>query len=233
MKQENCIVDLQDLSKSFVRGTQVLEIFRGFSLEVAAGEFLAVVGPSGAGKSTLLNLIGGLDKPTSGTVTVAGFRIDKMNGNQLADWRARHVGFIFQFYNLLPWMTARANVEVPLLLTSIKTKERQSRIEVALKLVGLEDRGTHRPLELSGGEQQRVAIARALVADPPLLICDEPTGDLDAENSRAICDLLKALTERYGKTCIIVSHDPMIATYASRIVKLDKERAHSRPAADS
>jgi putative ABC transport system ATP-binding protein len=225
MTEPTCIVSLQDVSKRFVRGSQVIEVFHGLDLTVAAGEFLAVVGPSGAGKSTLLNMIGGIDRPSSGCITVANRRVDLLQGNELADWRARNVGFIFQFYNLLPWMTAYSNVEVPLLLTSIGKVERRARIEFALQLVGLADRRDHRPTELSGGEQQRVAIARAIIADPPLLICDEPTGDLDARNAREICELLKALSQRHGKTCIVVSHDPLVASYASRIMNLDKERS--------
>lgn len=224
MQEQPCIVRLHEVCKRFVRGSQVIEVFQRLDLTVDRGEFLAVVGPSGAGKSTLLNLIGGLDKPSGGSITVANRRIDQMRGNELADWRATNLGFIFQFYNLLPWMTAYSNVEVPLLLTPMKRAERRTRIDFALKLVGLADRQNHRPSELSGGEQQRVAIARAIIADPALLICDEPTGDLDGKNAREVCDLLKALSEHYGKTCIVVSHDPVVATYASRVVTLDKER---------
>jgi putative ABC transport system ATP-binding protein len=180
------------------------------------------MGPSGSGKTTMLNLIAGLDQPTSGEVLVAGDRIDSLSRAALAAWRARNIGFVFQFYNLLPVMTAEANVEVPLLLTSLSRSERRKRVETALQLVGLPDRGKHKPSELSGGQQQRVAIARALVADPTLLVCDEPTGDLDRRSAEEVMNLLQALSRTQGKTIVMVTHDPKAAEYASRELHLDK-----------
>jgi putative ABC transport system ATP-binding protein len=191
-------------------------------LDIRSGEFLALMGPSGSGKTTMLNLIAGLDQPTSGEVAVAGERIDGLSRAALANWRARHIGFIFQFYNLLPVLTAEANVEVPLLLTHLSKAQRRDRVQTALKLVGLADRGKHKPNELSGGQQQRVAIARAIVADPTLLVCDEPTGDLDRQNAEEIMNLLQALNRTQGKTIVMVTHDPKAAEYASRELHLDK-----------
>jgi putative ABC transport system ATP-binding protein len=193
-------------------------------LEIAAGEFLALMGPSGSGKTTTLNLIAGLDQPTSGEVIVGTERIDKLSRAALANWRARHIGFIFQFYNLLPVLSAEANVEVPLLLTNLSRAQRKQRVRTALELVGLADRAKHKPGELSGGQQQRVAIARAIVADPTLLVCDEPTGDLDRQSAEEIMNLLKALNQSQGKTIVMVTHDPRAADYASRELHLDKGR---------
>jgi putative ABC transport system ATP-binding protein len=191
-------------------------------LDVRAGEFLALMGPSGSGKTTLLNLIGGLDRPTGGEVVVAGEHIDDLSGGALAKWRSRHVGFVFQFYNLMPTLSAERNVELPLLLTHLSAAERRKNVEAALALVSLTDRKKHKPAELSGGQQQRVAIARAIVADPTLLVCDEPTGDLDRETAEEILTLLQHLNREAGKTVIMVTHDPKAASFASRIVHLDK-----------
>jgi putative ABC transport system ATP-binding protein len=205
-----------------VRGKQRVEVLKNLDLAVERGEFLALMGPSGSGKTTLLNLIGGLDRPDRGEIDVAGARIDRMSAGQLAKWRARHVGFIFQFYNLLPVLTAERNVEVPLLLTKLTAKERRRNVAAALALVGLTERAKHKPAELSGGQQQRVAIARALVADPTLLVCDEPTGDLDRETSESILGLLELLNRKHGKTIVMVTHDPRAAEHASRRLVVDK-----------
>ena len=216
------LVSIRNVIKGYVRGRQRVEVLHALNLDVDAGEFLALMGPSGSGKTTLLNLIGGLDKPDRGEITVAGERIDQLSSGQLAKWRARHVGFIFQFYNLLPVLTAERNVEVPLLLTRLGAKERKRNVYAALELVGLADRAKHKPSELSGGQQQRVAIARALVADPTLLVCDEPTGDLDRETSDAILGLLQLLNRTHGKTIVMVTHDPRAAEHASRRLYVDK-----------
>src|SRR5262245_15321061 len=193
------LVAIRNVVKGYVRGKQRVEVLHSLNLDVEAGEFLALMGPSGSGKTTLLNLIGGLDRPDKGEISVAGQRIDQLSSGQLAKWRARHVGFIFQFYNLLPVLTAERNVEVPLLLTKLSSRERKRNVQAALELVGLADRGKHKPSELSGGQQQRVAIARALVADPTLLVCDEPTGDLDRETSGYVLKLHVQLKRRQGK----------------------------------
>jgi putative ABC transport system ATP-binding protein len=216
------LVVLKQVVKRYKRGRQVLEVLHNLDLEVAAGEFLALMGPSGSGKTTLLNLIGGLDRPTLGEVDVAGERIDQLSGGQLAAWRARHVGFVFQFYNLMPTLSAERNVELPLLLTPLSGAQRKKNVEAALTLVGLLDWRKHKPNELSGGQQQRVAIARAIVADPTLLVCDEPTGDLDRETAEEVLGLLQQLNKGHGKTVIMVTHDPKAASFASRIVNLDK-----------
>jgi len=216
------LVSIRNVVKGYVRGKQRVEVLHGINLEVQSGEFLALMGPSGSGKTTLLNLIGGLDRPDKGEITVAGERIDRLSSGQLAKWRARHVGFIFQFYNLLPVLTAERNVEVPLLLTKLGSRERQRNVRAALELVGLADRAKHKPAELSGGQQQRVAIARALVADPTLLVCDEPTGDLDRETSESILGLLQLLNRKQGKTIVMVTHDPRAADHASRRLYVDK-----------
>ena len=218
------VVSLSNVTKSYVRGKQKVEVLHGIDLAIASGEFLALMGPSGSGKTTMLNLIAGLDQPTSGEVSVAGNRIDQLSRGALADWRARHIGFIFQFYNLLPVLTAEANVEVPLLLTNLSRAQRRQRVQIALQLVGLADRAKHKPNELSGGQQQRVAIARAIVADPTLLVCDEPTGDLDRQSAEEIMNLLQALNRTQGKTIVMVTHDPRAAEYASRELHLDKGR---------
>jgi putative ABC transport system ATP-binding protein len=216
------IVSMKGVAKAYVRGKQRVEVLRGIELEVAQSEFLALMGPSGSGKTTLLNLIGGLDRVDRGEITVAGERLDTLSPSKLTKWRARHVGFIFQFYNLLPVLTAERNVEVPLLLTKLSAKERRRNVAAALELVGLADRAKHKPGELSGGQQQRVAIARALVSDPSVLVCDEPTGDLDRETSDAILGLLQLLNRSHGKTIVMVTHDPRAADHASRRLYVDK-----------
>src|SRR6188768_4031863 len=218
----SALVSIRKVVKGYVRGKQRVEVLHSLDLDVAAGEFLALMGPSGSGKTTLLNLIGGLDRPDRGEIEVAGQRIDRLSSGQLAKWRARHVGFIFQFYNLLPVLTAERNVEVPLLLTNLSSRERKRNVQAALDLVGLADRAKHKPAELSGGQQQRVAIARALVADPTLLVCDEPTGDLDRETSESILELLQLLNEHQHKTIVMVTHDPRAANFASRRLYVDK-----------
>ncbi len=224
------LVVLKHVVKRYRRGRQVLEVLHNLDLEVAPGEFLALMGPSGSGKTTLLNLIGGLDRPTEGEVYVAGERIDQLSGGQLAAWRARHVGFVFQFYNLMPTLSAERNVELPLLLTPLSGAQRKTNVEAALTLVGLLDWRKHKPNELSGGQQQRVAIARAIVADPTLLVCDEPTGDLDRETAEDVLGLLQQLNRGHGKTIIMVTHDPKAASFASRIVNLDKGALVAAPA---
>ena len=218
------IVSIKNVVKRYTRGKQKVEVLHGIDLEVAAGDFLALMGPSGSGKTTLLNLIGGLDRPDQGEVTVAGQRIDRLSSGQLAKWRARHVGFIFQFYNLLPVLSAERNVEVPLLLTDLSRGQRKKNVAAALALVGLSDRAKHKPSELSGGQQQRVAIARAIVADPTLLVCDEPTGDLDRETAEEILELLQILNRQHNKTIIMVTHDSRAADHASRRLYVDKGR---------
>jgi putative ABC transport system ATP-binding protein len=216
------LVSLQNVVKRYQRGKQSVEVLHGVNLTIQQGEFVALMGPSGSGKTTLLNLIAGLDQPTAGEVTVAGERIDRLSGTRLANWRARHIGFVFQFYNLLPVLSAEKNVEVPLLLTKLSAKQRRQNVQAALQLVGLADRATHKPTELSGGQQQRVSIARALVADPTLLVCDEPTGDLDRESAEEILKLLQMLNRTQGKTIIMVTHDPLAADHASRTLHVDK-----------
>ncbi len=216
------IVEIKQVSKTYTRGKQKVEVLTALDLEVAKGDFLALMGPSGSGKTTLLNLIGGLDQPTAGQVLVDGQRIDNLGSSALAAWRARHVGFVFQFYNLMPMLTAQKNVELPLLLTNLSGAERAQRARIALTVVGLADRASHKPNELSGGQAQRVAIARALVADPTLLVCDEPTGDLDRRTADEILGLLQTLNREHGKTIIMVTHDPKAAEYATHQVHMDK-----------
>ena len=216
------LVEVQNLTKTYSRGGEELVVLDNLSLNVPKEDFLALMGPSGSGKSTLLNLIGGLDTPSSGSVSVDGERIDQMNSNQLSNWRASHVGFIFQFYNLLPVLTAQKNVELPLLLTKLSRSQREEHVETALTIVDLLDRSSHKPNELSGGQQQRVAIARALVSDPDILVCDEPTGDLDRGTATEILELLKILNNDHGKTILMVTHDPMAAEFAKRTLHLDK-----------
>ncbi|KFN43317.1 ABC transporter ATP-binding protein [Arenimonas oryziterrae] len=216
------LVTIRQLTKNYTRGKQTVEVLHGIDLEIPRGDFVALMGPSGSGKTTLLNLIGGLDTPSGGSVSVDGKRIDQFKGGELAKWRAEHVGFVFQFYNLLPVLSALKNVELPLLLTKMGGAERAKRAQVALTLVGLADRGSHKPSELSGGQEQRVAIARALVTDPTLLVCDEPTGDLDRKTADEILGLLQVLNREHGKTIIMVTHDPKAAEFASRTVHLDK-----------
>ena len=216
------LVRAVDLHKEFRRGGERIDVLQGLDLEIAAGDFLALMGPSGSGKTTLLNLLGGLDSPTRGTIAVGGEQIEKMSSGQLARWRAAHVGFVFQLYNLLPVLTAERNVELPLLLTRLSRAERRRHVEVALRVVGLTDRAKHYPRQLSGGQEQRVGIARAIVTDPTLLLCDEPTGDLDRRSGDEILDLLQALNRESGKTIVMVTHDPHAAARASRVLYLDK-----------
>lgn len=216
------LVILKDISRVYQKGRERVEVLHNLNLTIKEGDFLALMGPSGSGKTTLLNLIGGLDKPTEGTVEVGGAALHKMSSSALSKWRARHIGFIFQFYNLLPVLTAQKNVELPLLLTNLSGRERANRAATALSIVGLEDRASHYPRELSGGQEQRVAIARAVVSDPTLLLCDEPTGDLDRETANEILGLLQALNEEYKKTIVMVTHDELAAEYATQILHLDK-----------
>jgi putative ABC transport system ATP-binding protein len=222
------IISLKNVAKHYTRGKQRVDVLHGLDLDCEAGEFLALMGPSGSGKTSLLNLIGGLDKPDQGDVVVAGERIQQLSGAQLAKWRSRHVGFVFQFYNLLPVLTAARNVEVPMLLTRLSNAARRRSVTAALELVGLADRASHKPAELSGGQQQRVAIARAIVTDPTLLICDEPTGDLDRDNAEQILGLLQLLNRQHGKTIVMVRHDPRAADHASRRLYLDKGRLRAQ-----
>lgn len=219
---ENALVKVKGVTKSFRRGAEEIHVLSGLDLNVMEGEFLALMGPSGSGKSTLLNLIGGLDSADAGAVEVGSDRIDQLSGRQLAAWRARHVGLVFQFYNLLPVLTAERNVELPLLLSHLSKSDRHKHVEVALKVVGLSHRAHHYPRQLSGGEQQRVGIARAIVTDPTLLLCDEPTGDLDRKSGDEILSLLQALNREHGKTIVMVTHDPHASVRASRTVYLDK-----------
>jgi len=216
------LVDVRDIHKTFFRGGEKIDVLQGLSVAVAKGEFLALMGPSGSGKSTLLNLIGGLDRPTSGSVVVGGVKISDLPDGKLTAWRARHVGFVFQMYNLLPALTAERNVELPLLLTSLSGARRKQQVATALSLVGLTDRTKHYPRQLSGGQEQRVGIARAIVTDPTLLLCDEPTGDLDRRAGDEILDLLQALNREHGKTIIMVTHDPHAAERAGRVLQLEK-----------
>ena len=219
---DNKLIEIRDLSKVYHRGKQTVEVLHHIDLDVEAGDFLALMGPSGSGKTTLLNLIGGLDLPTRGSISVGGQRIDELGAGALAKWRAAHVGFIFQFYNLMPMLSAQRNVELPLLLTKLSGAERRKRAALALQLVGLADRVSHKPGELSGGQQQRVSIARAIVSDPTLLVCDEPTGDLDRQSAEDVLSLLRALNRDHGKTILMVTHDPKAAEYANRTLHLDK-----------
>jgi len=216
------LVDIHNVTKTYVRGKQKIEVLHGIDLEIPEGDFVALMGPSGSGKTTLLNLIGGLDHPSSGSIRVGDQQIDRMSSGQLSRWRADHIGFVFQFYNLLPVLSAQRNVELPLLLKDMNAAERRRRAAIALELVGLADRGSHKPSELSGGQEQRVAIARALVSDPTLLVCDEPTGDLDRSTADEILTLLRRLNSEHGKTIVMVTHDPKAAEFARRTVHLDK-----------
>jgi putative ABC transport system ATP-binding protein len=216
------LIEIRDLSKVYERGKQKVEVLHHISLDIAEGDFLALMGPSGSGKTTLLNLIGGLDAPSGGRIDIAGQRIDQLNAGSLARWRASHVGFVFQFYNLMPMLSAQCNVELPLLLTKLSGAQRKKNAAIALQLVGLQDRGAHKPGELSGGQQQRVAIARAIVSDPTLLVCDEPTGDLDRQSAEDALGLLRLLNREHGKTIVMVTHDPKAAEYANQTLHLDK-----------
>jgi putative ABC transport system ATP-binding protein len=219
---DSALVRIRNVTKHYKRGAETVHVLESLDLDVVKGEFLALMGPSGSGKSTLLNLIGGLDRPTQGTIEVAGERLDTLSDSRLARWRSEHIGFIFQMYNLLPVLTAARNVELPLLLTKLGRAERQKRVSTALALVGLADRAKHKPRELSGGQEQRVGIARAIVTDPTILLCDEPTGDLDRKSGDEILDLLSALNREHGKTIIMVTHDPHAAQRAGRTVHLEK-----------
>jgi putative ABC transport system ATP-binding protein len=216
------LFELKNLVKRFVKGKESISIFDGLNMNIKQGDFLAIMGPSGSGKTTLLNLLGGVDQPTSGEISFDGKRVDSLSEGQLAKWRANNIGFIFQFYNLMPMLNAARNVELPLLLTNLSAKERMKRVQTALKLVGLEDRAKHMPNEMSGGQQQRVAIARAVVSDPKLLLCDEPTGDLDRQTADEILKMLQLLNRQFGKTIVMVTHDPAAARYATHTLHLDK-----------
>jgi putative ABC transport system ATP-binding protein len=224
------LVRVDRVEKLFHRGSEEIHVLSDLSLDVASGEFLALMGPSGSGKSTLLNLIGGLDRPTRGSVAVGGERVDQLSDRQLAHWRARHVGFIFQLYNLMPVLNAEQNVELPLLLTHLSKSERKKHVDTALSVVGLSHRAKHFPRTMSGGEQQRVGIARGIVTDPTILLCDEPTGDLDRKAGDGILDLLQALNREHGKTIIMVTHDPHASARAGRTVHLDKGQLSNEPA---
>jgi putative ABC transport system ATP-binding protein len=217
-----CLVCVRNLDKIYTRGNEDIHVLQGLNLEVDSGDFVAFMGPSGSGKTTLLNLLGGLDLPTSGSITVAGDEITHMSAGKLTNWRARHVGFIFQMYNLIPVLTAFQNVELPLLLTRLSKAERRKHVETALAVVGLADRMKHFPRQLSGGQEQRVAIARAIVADPTFLLCDEPTGDLDRKSADEIMDIIERLVKEHGKTVLMVSHDPRAAERARVVLHLDK-----------
>jgi len=230
MSESNgALVRVEKVSKTFKRGAEKIHVLDGLDLSLLKGEFLALMGPSGSGKSTLLNIIGGLDSPTAGAVSVGGERIDRLSGKKLAAWRARHIGLVFQFYNLLPVLSAERNVELPLLLTRLSGAERRKHVDTALGVVGLSHRQKHYPRELSGGEQQRVGIARGIVTDPTLLLCDEPTGDLDRKSGDEVLNLLAALNREHGKTIIMVTHDPHAAARASRKLYLDKGRLSQEP----
>ena len=223
------LVKVLGVDKVFKRGSEEIHVLGGLNLTIPDGEFLALMGPSGSGKSTLLNLIGGLDRPSQGSIEVGGQRIDQLSDRKLAAWRARHIGLVFQFYNLMPVLSARKNVELPLLLTHLSRSERRRRSEIALEIVGLSHRAGHYPRTLSGGEQQRVGIARAIVTDPTLLLCDEPTGDLDRKSGDEILNLLQALNREQGKTIVMVTHDMHAAERAGRTLYLDKDQLSTEP----
>jgi len=216
------LVRIQNVHKHFTRGSERIDVLQGATLDIPSGDFLALMGPSGSGKTTLLNLIGGLDTPTGGSIDVAGQRISEMRGGELSRWRSRHIGFVFQLYNLLPVLTAERNVELPLLLTKLSKAERRKRVAIALKVVGLSERARHYPRQLSGGQEQRVGIARAIVTDPTVLLCDEPTGDLDRKSGDEILDLLTTLNRDHGKTIVMVTHDPHAAERAKHTLHLEK-----------
>jgi putative ABC transport system ATP-binding protein len=228
---DGMLVRVRDLHKVFHRGSERIDVLQGLDLDIPRGDFLALMGPSGSGKSTLLNLIGGLDRPTQGSIDVDGQRIDQMGGGRLAAWRARHIGFVFQLYNLLPVLTAERNVELPLLLTGLGASQRKRHVAAALGIVGLTDRARHYPRQLSGGQEQRVGIARALVTDPTLLLCDEPTGDLDRKAGDEVLDILQGLNREHGKTIVMVTHDPHAAARAARVLYLDKGVLAKEPVA--
>ncbi len=222
MRNDGNLIEIRGLRKEYRRGGETIEVLHSIDLDIPRGDFVALMGPSGSGKTTLLNLIGGLDVPTAGSIVVDGARIDRLSSRELAEWRAANVGFVFQLYNLLPVLSAQRNVELPLLLTDLTAAERREHAAIALELVGLADRAKHRPRELSGGQEQRVAIARALVSDPVLLVCDEPTGDLDRATADEILALLQMLNRAHGKTIVMVTHDPKAADHARRTLQLDK-----------
>jgi putative ABC transport system ATP-binding protein len=228
---EQALVKLRGIAKDYKRGAETVHVLHALDLDIPKGDFLALMGPSGSGKSTLLNLIGGLDRPTAGAIEIAGQRTDAMSDGDLGRWRAHHVGFVFQMYNLLPVLSAERNVELPLLLTSLSASERRKRAQAALSLVGLAERAKHKPRELSGGQEQRVGIARAIVSDPTLLLCDEPTGDLDRKSGDEILDLLQALNQQQGKTIIMVTHDPHAAARAKHVLHLEKGQLGRQEAA--
>jgi putative ABC transport system ATP-binding protein len=219
---DGSLVRLVRLGKHFTRGRETISIFDGLDMSIPAGDFVAIMGPSGSGKTTLLNMVGGIDRPNTGEIHVAGQRIDQLSEGALSAWRAAHVGFVFQFYNLMPMLTAAQNVELPLLLTKLNAAKRRQHAETALKVVNIADRAKHYPREMSGGQQQRVAIARAIVSDAKLLLCDEPTGDLDRASADEILSMLQTLNRDFGKTIIMVTHDPAAARYAKRTLHLDK-----------
>jgi putative ABC transport system ATP-binding protein len=223
----NLLIEVKRVNKTYKKGGETLIVLDELNLEVPKGDYLALMGPSGSGKSTLLNLISGLDSPTSGSIIINGKHLEKMKSSALSDWRASNVGFIFQFYNLLPVLNAKKNIELPLLLTNLSSAQRKEHVSTALNVVGLADRGSHKPNELSGGQQQRVAIARALVSDPDILVCDEPTGDLDRQTASEILDLIEILNREHGKTIIMVTHDPVAAESAKRTLHLDKGKLGS------
>ena len=225
------LAQLTGVSRIYQKGKERVEVLHELDLEISKGDFIAIMGPSGSGKTTLLNLLGGLDKPTAGTVSVGDAELSAMSNSQLSKWRSTHVGFIFQFYNLLPVLTALRNVELPLLLTNFNARERVKRASIALDIVGLADRAKHYPRELSGGQEQRVAIARAIVSDPSLLLCDEPTGDLDRETADEILRLLQVLNREHGKTIVMVTHDAQAAEYANRTLHCDKGTLEAKEAA--
>lgn len=216
------LIKVRGLDKKYKRGGEDVDVLQGLNLDVSQGEFVAFMGPSGSGKTTLLNLLGGLDLPTAGSITVAGDEVSRMSGSKLTTWRARHVGFVFQMYNLIPVLTAYQNVELPLLLTGLSKSQRKQHVETALALVGLKDRMHHKPNQLSGGQEQRVGIARAIVADPTFLLCDEPTGDLDRKSADEILALLEQLNREHGKTILMVTHDPLAAQRAHSLLHMDK-----------
>jgi putative ABC transport system ATP-binding protein len=227
----SAFVSLRDIVKTYTRGKQSVEVLHRLNLEIPQGDFVALMGPSGSGKTTVLNLIGGLDRPSSGEVTVAGERLDRLGGSALARWRAHNIGFVFQFYNLMPMLNAERNVELPLLLTGLNRQQRLKNVQTALAVVGLQERAKHKPSELSGGQAQRVAIARALVSDPTLLVCDEPTGDLDRATADEILHLLQLLNREHGKTIVMVTHDQKAADFATHTLHLDKGQLVEAPAA--
>jgi putative ABC transport system ATP-binding protein len=218
----SALVQVRDVHKHFTRGNERIDVLKGVSLDIPQGDYLALMGPSGSGKTTLLNLLGGLDSPSQGDVNIDGVRVSSLKGSQLSRWRSGNIGFVFQLYNLLPKLTAEKNVELPLLLTRLSKAERRERVAIALKVVGLAERSKHYPSQLSGGQEQRVGIARAIVTDPTLLLCDEPTGDLDRKASEEILDLLQALNRDHGKTIVMVTHDPHAADRAQRTLHLEK-----------